>query len=203
METNTLIQNTRLEPKILVNLNTRKITVPEELYKIGVTGDNCAETVYIQVPDSYDDVLLNDKKAYVWFQNAKGEPCDIELTDITHIDNFLIIGWSIDERLTRYAGKVQFQLQFSANNYILNSLSGEFEVMEGLDVYSTAPPLENNLYEHLLRRISNLEQEVRSINQSIEQISEINLKLTAQETFIAELKNEMIYLKENVVYIPT
>ena len=38
------------EPEIIINPDTRKINIPQELYNIGVVSDNNAEMVNIRIP---------------------------------------------------------------------------------------------------------------------------------------------------------
>ena len=191
------------EPQILVDLETREVTVPKALYNIGVTDDNNAETVYFKVSDTFDGNPLDDKQIKVWFTNAKKEPYSTTITDIKHENGSLIIGWTIDERLTRYHGTIQFQIQFYANGYKLNTLPAELNILKGLDLYSSAPELENNVYEQIIIRLSDLEQRLLALENKIIEIDDLSYQLKLHEGSMTQIKNEVTYLKNNVVYIPT
>lgn len=203
MEPNVFIIDPSTEPQILADLETRAVTVPEALYNIGVTEDNNAETVFIKVNDSFDGKPLDDKQVRIWFTNAKGEPYSTTITDIKHENNFLIIGWTIDERLTMYHGTVQFQVQFYASGYTLNTLPAELNVLKGLNLYASAPELENNLYEQIILRLSDLEQRLLELESKIIKIDDLSYDLKLQEETITKIQNEVTYIKNNVVYIPT
>lgn len=197
--------NPELEPRIKVNLETREIIVPELLKNIGVTEDDNAETVYIEVTDKYDNIPLDDKTVFIWFKNANEELYCTEITElnIQHEDGMLIIAWKIDERLTRYSGTVSFSMQFAANRYRLNTLSAELNVLRGLEKYDYAPTLENNLYEQIIFSISNIERRLGELSENAEKISDLQDKINEHESLIIESRNEIKYLKEHVVFIPT
>lgn len=190
------------EPMFEVDLDTRIITIPEELKDIGVSGDNNAETVYFKVSDTFDGIPLNDKEVSIQFQNANKEYYSSITKDINHdTPGFLIVGWKIDHRLTRYAGKVKFQLQFTAQDYELNTTPAELNILEGLNISTEAPDPSETVIEQFNRRLGDIENILRNLQDQVSIIPDFQDKINQVDEEINALKNATSFLKNNVIYI--
>lgn len=190
------------EEMIEINWDTREIIVPDNLQNIGVNGDNNAETVFIKSVDSFDGVSLENKTVSVWFKNAKGETYYTTVSSVKHEENNLIFEWNIDERLTRYAGKVQFQIQITSPKYILNSLYSELNVLSGMNLNESFPVPDESVILQLTRRLSDVELSLFELTNTVTELTSLNEKMIVINGDIAQMKAEISYLKENVVYIP-
>ena len=188
------------EPEITVDMDARTITVPEELKNIGVVADHNAETVYIRVPSTtFDGIDLTDKTAFVEFINAGKEYDVYQIKDVTVEDNSIKLGWTIDNRITRYSGKVDFQLSFELDtNYKWSTTPTSINVLGGLDIDSTIPKTETAVVSALFNRVSELESIVGHYMISIDEVNSGNRAIRAQ---IEALQKDVDYLKEHVVYI--
>lgn len=195
----TLVPDT--EPMIEVDLATRKITVPESLYDIAVTGDNNAETLRIKVADRFDGVSLVEKNAFIWFRNARKEDYRQDIETVQHIDGSLILDWRIDERLTRYKGEVQFKVGFESTLYSLSSLPGKLNISETLNAGTVFETQEESITEQFLRRLSDLELLSVRLEENIAGLQTAAAQIERNKEELVQLRNETKFLKEHAVLV--
>lgn len=189
------------EPMIEVDLATRKITVPESLYDIAVTGDNNAETIRIKVADRFDGVSLVEKNAFIWFRNARKEDYRQDIETVQHIDGSLILDWRIDERLTRYKGEVQFKVGFESTLYSLSSLPGKLNISETLNAGTVFETQEESITEQFLRRLSDLELLSVRLEENIAGLQTAAAQIERNKEELVQLRNETKFLKEHAVLV--
>lgn len=189
------------EPMIEVDLATRKITVPESLYDIAVTGDNNAETLRIKVADRFDGVSLVEKNAFIWFRNARKEDYRQDIETVQHIDGSLILDWRIDERLTRYKGEVQFKVGFESTLYSLSSLPGKLNISETLNAGTVFETQEESITEQFLRRLSDLELLSVRLGENIAGLQTAAAQIERNKEELVQLRNETKFLKEHAVLV--
>lgn len=195
-----MMLNPDTEPEITVDMDARTITVPNELKNIGVVSDHNAETVYIRIPSTtFDGIDLTDKTAFVEFINAGKEYDVYKITDVTVEGNSIKLGWTIDNRVTRYSGKVDFQLSFELDaDYKWSTTPTNINVLGGLDIDSTIPKTETAVVSALFSRVNEL---ASIVNHYITAIDDISYSNGALRTQIEKLQENVDYLKEHVVYI--
>ena len=192
------------EPEITVDMDARIITVPDELKNIGVVADNNAETVYIRIPSTtFDGISLSDKTAYIEFINAGGEYNVYKIEDRTVEANAIKLGWTIDNHVTRYAGRVDFQLSFElGKNYKWSTVPAAINILSGLNIDSTVPSSETAIVTELYGRINDLENIVEhntaSSNKTIGDVEAIQDQITNLKKDVEYLKNHVVYILENV-----
>lgn len=189
------------EPMIEVDLATRKITVPESLYDIAVTGDNNAETIRIKVADRFDGVSLVEKNAFIWFRNARKEDYRQDIEIVQHIDGSLILDWRIDERLTRYKGEVQFKVGFESTLYSLSSLPGKLNIAETLNAGTVFETQEESITEQFLRRLSDLELLSVRLEENIAGLQTAAAQIERNKEELVQLRYETKFLKEHAVLV--
>lgn len=189
------------EPMIEVDLATKKITVPESLYDIAVTGDNNAETLRIKVADRFDGVSLVEKNAFIWFRNARKEDYRQDIETVQHIDGSLILDWRIDERLTRYKGEVQFKVGFESTLYSLSSLPGKLNISETLNAGTVFETQEESITEQFLRRLSDLELLSVRLEENIAGLQTAAAQIERNKEELIQLRNETKFLKEHAVLV--
>ena len=143
------------EPKLEIDLNTRKVSAPEFL---SVSTDHNSETLYFIVDRYFDNVDLATMNCIVQYRNANPDPLKsgfIYAPDRYFIteDNKIIFPWVIEGAATAFSGMVEYAVRFYRivgeyhedpalstleYEYILNTLSAKSRVLTGMDV------LENN-----------------------------------------------------------
>lgn len=130
-----------------VDLNTRKISVPEFL---SVAKDHVAETIYFKIDRYYGNVDLATKAGIIQYRNALGEEYiyPIPYYDIqtyaawnpvtkTPESSKMLIPWCIQGPATAAAGTVEFSIRFFSVNankeiiYDLNTLPAESKILAG------------------------------------------------------------------------
>lgn len=201
MELSSYTLHPESEPQIEVNLDTREIIVPPELQDIAVTGDNNAETIYIKVNHTFDGIDLSDKRFIIYFENAKKETSFTEITDIDLSDtNYIILGWKIDSRLTKYQGKAKFKLSFESENYSLNTLPGEFNILQSLDFHEVNIDPNESVYQQLTRRISDLEIRVSELVSKSGEMEQLSGDLTELKQKVSDLNDTLNFVRDNVFY---
>ncbi len=103
-------------------------------------GDNAAEIISFKLPRYIDAVDITTKTIMVAYTNAVGGT-DKAFTQTTDIgDDYVIVGWIIDNKVTYAAGKVKFNLELTNDNgYTWRTYDAEFNVTEALVVDGSIP----------------------------------------------------------------
>lgn len=187
------------EPEITVDMDTRAITVPQELQNIAVVDDNNAETVYIRIPSTtFDGISLTDKTAYIEYINAGNEYSTYEITDANIEDDTIKLGWTIDNNVTRYAGTVVFQLTFElSTTYKWSTIPATFNIRAGLNMNSAIAPSETAVVSALFNKVNNLENLVNTFSAKIDSG---NNDISDLQDIVNRIDNELSVLKGRVVY---
>lgn len=191
------------EPEFLVDMESRCILVPNELYNIGVIGDHKCEEVFLRIPcTSFDGQSLTDKSPKIRYINAGKEYGEFEITEMKVENDTIRLGWMIDNFVTKYSGEVSFVLQFD----LLNSMGLTYQwstqpsclnVLKGLDTDNLSFTCnDKSIYYQILRRVQKLEQRTQNIEILLKKADFDSLNDTCKE-----LNNEVNFLKKNVVYI--
>jgi len=107
-----------------VDLNTRKITVPNHFVQNGISvqGDEVAEVVYFKVNRFFDaqDLANEDIKIYIQWRCAQAD-ADGKLiegvsvpwvVDLETEPNYILFGWPISSKITGKAGDISFAVRF-------------------------------------------------------------------------------------------
>ena len=183
------------EPVIQIEADLRTIIIPDVLKNIAVTGDHLSETIYFSCPRYFDGEDLSKHTCIVRFINAGNEYGEDETVDMTVEDDSLKFGWSLDNRVTRYRGTIQFTIQFETGNvdYQWQTTPAELNILPGIDVEETITDKDDTLFRSLTRQISDLQDRVSRLEGNV-------LDLQALLEDIEKLKADVKYLKENVVY---
>lgn len=186
------------EPIIEIDANLRKITVPQELYNIGVAGDCCAETVYFSCPRYFDGEDLSLHTCIIRCINAKKEYFEDETIEMNVNENNLHFGWKIDERATRYSGVINFTVQFEGTNngcdYQWQTTPAQLNILAGLNIEETITEKDNTLFRTLSNQVQLLQSKVDSLTLQVENLTVTKKQL---DKLILDFEN----LENNVVYI--
>ena len=156
------------EDKFKIDLNTRKIAIPEHFAQNGISvqGDEIAEILYFycdrffdaqDLAASYDDVNDKDMRIYIQWRSASTDEngeliegvsvpwCIDTKSDPDHI----IFGWPISSKITGTAGDITFAVRFfkfvdGKITYSLSTLDHTVQVKKALDFDILARQLANN-----------------------------------------------------------
>lgn len=99
---------------LTIDPETRMITVPASEILLGVQHDALAERKYFRCPKIVgDDIDLTNMELYVVYQNAGGSDDRnrdrYHVTDVQAVDDgYIEFSWKLSEKVTSYAGDVQF-----------------------------------------------------------------------------------------------
>lgn len=94
---------------LVIDPNTRKITVPNSEIVFGVEHDNKAERKYFQSPRIVgNNIDLTKAVIRVNYKNANGEADSYIVTDLAESDDVVVFSWEISEKAVRYKGVTQF-----------------------------------------------------------------------------------------------
>lgn len=197
------------EPEITVDMDKRTVTVPEELYNIGVVSDNNAETVYFRIPSTtFDGIDLTDKVARVEYINAGKEYNSYQIKEIEIENGTMKLGWTIDNKVTRYVGIVRFQLSFELDtDYRWSTIPANLNILAGLDINSAIPASESTIVSALFDRMNELETIVGdstviiTANTIKDDMLNIQNQVNAIEEKHNSLQTDVNNLKEHVVYV--
>lgn len=131
-----------------IDANTRNITIPASFIKSSIVQrDKVAETVIFTIDRYIDNVdLCNVDYIYVQWSAPDGVggvrewATPVELIDRESIPEKIKFGWTIDEAVTLFPGKVSFSVAFFINDenetgkvsYRLNTLPATLEIKPAL-----------------------------------------------------------------------
>lgn len=129
------------EPFMEIDLNTRKIAVPEIL---SVRTDHRSETVYFKCPRYFNEIDLSQMCGVIQYINAAGEgriyPIPFYDLDTCSDENLMLFPWCIEGEATKKAGNVQFSVRFykldTSGSYLLynlNTLPATSKVEQGME----------------------------------------------------------------------
>lgn len=157
--------DSRNERPLIVDLDSRTITIPDELKYIGVETDNNSEKVWFNVPRYFDepDVQGNgdlyQKTAQVHFINANGSFGVYDITEVRDNDDGTIsLAWLIGRDVTALAGNVKFQLVFvlfdnGDNVYKLSTSPATLVIRPGIHGSDFSISTDSLTYEQLIELI--------------------------------------------------
>lgn len=140
------------EPTFDINTNTRKITVPAEFAKNGISvqGDEISEILYFSV-DRYADSMDLARKdiniAIQWETAPDGKGQTVKgiskewIRDITSLrqEGKVLFGWAINSELTKNPGAIKFSVRFyhfdenQKLDFSLNTLTASAVIHPSID----------------------------------------------------------------------
>ena len=102
-----------------INANARTITVPAGFKKngVGVQGDHTAETIHFVIDRYFDSIDLAADDIFIAIQ-YEGPNKDIHgldpavFKDVVTLQNKIIFGWVIDDKITAVPGAIKFAVHF-------------------------------------------------------------------------------------------
>lgn len=195
------------EPEIIINPNKREIKVPQELYNIGVAGDNNAETVKIRVPRYFDGNDFSLRTCTISYNNALNERGIYKVREIQVEEDSILLNWYISKFVTRKTGKIHFVVEFKKEvderglSYSWSTLPAELNVMAGLDDNIVIDEKDLSLYQSLFSHIQATDRRLADLMQQIGDISLLSYNLELLSSQMTDLKSTIDLLKNSVAYI--
>lgn len=197
------------EPEIIINPDKREIKVPQELYNIGVAGDNNAETVKIRVPRYFDGNDFSLRTCTISYNNALNERGIYKVREIQVEEDSILLNWYISKFVTKKTGKIHFVVEFKKEvderglSYSWSTLPAELNVMAGLDDNIVIDEKDLSLYQSLFSHIQATDRRLADLMQQIGDISMISYNLELLSSQMADLKSTIDLLKNSAAYIDT
>lgn len=183
------------EPIIEIDSDSRHITIPEELFNIGVTGDHHCETIYFKISRYFDGKDLSAHDCIIRFINAGNEYGEEDVCDVEIFDDYIKFGWLLDKRATRYSGTLEFTVQFETiDEYQWQTVPAQLNIRAGLNIEKTITDKDDILFRTLSKQIDDIKNLLSSMQIETNKIPILSNKVDS-------LEKEINYLKNNVVYV--
>lgn len=152
---------------IMVDLDSRKMAIPETITNLGVMSDDDVKRLYFIVPRYYRNVDLSEFDIRINFQNAAGggdlypvPESDIEVDDAT---NQIKFSWLIDRTAFAAQGAVTFSMcmvKYDAEGVIvqeLNSTTATLNVLAGLETVEAVVENNPSAFDNVMFRLKAVE----------------------------------------------
>ena len=135
------------EPRFIIDLDTRKIILPDEFKFLAVENDHNAETIYFEIDRYYDKQDLSQKTCIVQYKNTSDAKAiegfyPVTKLDIDTVPGKILFGWTIENKVTVLPGSVDFSIRFYSIDdsgrlpvftYNINTLTGSLPVIDTLN----------------------------------------------------------------------
>lgn len=153
------------EPRIIIDANSREISIPVEFDFLAVKTDHKAETIYFEIDRYFDDEDLSKHTCVVQWVNKSDEgisPCT-EL-DIDTFDGKIVFGWEITNDCTRVDGPIEFSVRFYTFDdlgsfaYNFNTLPAESKILDTLNSNGEKEPTRPSSFQVWVDKLYFLEQ---------------------------------------------
>ena len=153
------------EPRIIIDANSREISIPVEFDFLAVKTDHRAETVYFEIDRYFDDEDLSEHTCVIQWANQKDEgisPC--KSLDISTFEGKIIFGWEITSDFTKVAGPVEFSVRFYTFDglgnfaYNFNTLPAESKILDTLNACGEIEPTRPSSFQVWVDKLYFLEQ---------------------------------------------
>lgn len=190
----TRLTNEEDEEIIKVESDLRTIIVPESLKVIGVAGDHRAESIFFQIPRYFDGQDLSEHNCLIRYINAGNEYGEYPIADKAVDEKYIILGWQITNLVTRYAGTINFTIQFETIDYNgveyqWQTIPATLTVLPGLNVEKTITEKDDSLFRNLSSRVQYIEERLNKLSD-----------YESKKIEIDDIQNRLKYLEDNVVY---
>lgn len=127
---------------IVVDPETRTMTIPESVEQLGTQSDEKSERRYFICPKIVGDELdLSEAKIYVNYQNASGGIDGKDrypVQDVQVSGDYIFFSWILHRKVTLYEGKVRFSMCATSadtgDKREWNTTLAEGTVLEGLEL---------------------------------------------------------------------
>lgn len=134
--------NISADKVIVVDPETKTMTIPESVERLGTQSDEKTERKYFICPKIVgDDFDLSVAKIYVNYQNASGSIDGKDrhpVNDVQVSGDYIFFSWVLDRKVTLYNGTVRFSMCATSadtgDKREWNTTIAEGKVLEGLEL---------------------------------------------------------------------
>ena len=153
------------EPRMIIDANSREISIPVEFDFLAVKTDHKAETIYFEIDRYFDDEDLSKHTCVVQWVNKIDEgisPCTA--LDIDTFDGKIIFGWEITNDCTKVDGPIEFSVRFYTFDelgsfaYNFNTLPAESKILDTLNSNGEREPERPSSFQVWVDKLYFLEQ---------------------------------------------
>lgn len=153
------------EPRVIIDANSREISIPVEFDFLAVKTDHKAETIYFEIDRYFDDEDLSEHTCVIQWHNQSAEgisPCTA--MDTETFDGKIIFGWEITNDCTKYAGDIDFSVRFYTLDeignfeYNFNTLPAESRILDTLNSHGESEPTNPSSFQVWVDKLYFLEQ---------------------------------------------
>lgn len=210
VEISPMMLDPETEPKFIIDLNSREITVPEEFKFLGLLNDTSAETIYFEMARYFDGIDISQYTIVVQFLAKQKDEMLIEgVYPVTEIDietdpTKIIFGWKITNEVTSFAADISFSVRVyeistvdsdygsqSIFSYCLNTLPAILPVKDTLNVTNNISVNYPSYFDEWNRRMQELNETATKT------LNEADKKL--QETIAAADRAELAAIKQPII----
>lgn len=202
-----MLVNPDTEPEIIINPDTREITVPDELHDIAVVADDNAEMVKIRIPRYFDGEDFSLRNCTISFNNAANRRGIYTVRNITIEEESLVLSWYISKFVTEKSGKIHFVVEFKKEidnrgmSYSWSTLPAEMNVMAGLDNAVEVDERDISLYQSLLSHIQANDLRVANLMTKFEDLYQIQMSIELLTAQLADLKSAFELVEDTTAYL--
>lgn len=153
------------EPRIIIDANSREISIPIEFDFLAVKTDHKAETIYFEIDRYFDAQDLSEHTCVIQWSNSSDEgvsPCTA--LDIETFEGKIIFGWEITNDCTKVAGPIDFSVRFYTFDelgnfaYNFNTLSAGSKILDTLNAHGETEPTHPSSFQVWVDKLYFLEQ---------------------------------------------
>ena len=155
---------------IVLDLDSRKMSIPEAAVMIGVESDDDVKRLYFVVPRHYREIDLSEFDIRINFKNAAGTedqyPVPADNIEVDEDADQIKFSWLIDRSAFEKAGDVKFSIcmvKYGQEGVIekeFNSTTAILKVLEGLETVEAIVENNPSAFDNVLFRLKAVENAV-------------------------------------------
>ena len=156
-------QNPEQNEHLVVDLQTRVISIPPIVGVLGVESDDDVKRLHFVMPRYYDTIDLSTFAIQVDFENARAGGDFYPVDDLKIVnDNTLTFSWLVDRSAFKYSGEVDFSIcmkQYDNEGLIFrefNTTIASLPVLKGLETTAAAEENNHNALDIILARLNDV-----------------------------------------------
>lgn len=145
---------------LVVDLNTRIISIPASIKILGVESDDDVKRLQFKIPRHYGEFDLNNFKIHINFENERRKGDIYPVNDvIANEDDTLSFTWLVDRVAFEYPGDVKFSvcMKLYDNTGLvikeLNTTYATLPVLEGLETEKTLVEQNPSAFDQVMFRL--------------------------------------------------
>lgn len=145
---------------LLINPESRIITVPESERIFGVANDGNTERKHFRCPKIVgDNINLSTMHLYINYQNANGQKYPYLVEDVKTDGDYITFSWLIGPDVVAYKGQIKFIVCAKKGDRAIpewNTTLAEGAVLEGLEAADEVVARNPDIIEQILTRLDNV-----------------------------------------------